>query len=91
MFINHPNDAVQKNWKNWNCYLSNFKDYLISFDPACIAIARERAAEGQKWYLFSSTQEKKKKKRQNLRYSVLQIYDSPAVASFTLINIVKIQ
>ena len=91
MFINHPNHAVQKNRKNWNCYLSNFKDYLISFDPACIAIAREGAAEGQKWSSFCSTQTKKKKKKKNLRYSVLQIYDSPAVASFTLLNIVKIQ
>ena len=90
MFINHPNHAVQKNRKNWNCYLSNFKDYLISFDPACITIAREGAAEGQKSSSFCSTQTKKKRKK-NLRYSVLQIYDSPAVASFTLLNIVKIQ
>ena len=79
MFINHPNHAVQKNRKNWNCYLSNFKDYLISFDPACITIAREGAAEGQKWSSFCSTQTKKKKKRkicdiQFCKFMILQLW-----------------
>ena len=69
MFINHPNHAVQKNRKNWNCYLSNFKDYLISFDPACITIAREGAAEGQKSSSFCSTQTKKKKKEKSAIFS----------------------
>ena len=70
MFINHPNDAVQKNWKNWNCYLSNFKDYLISFDPACIAIARERGQQAGKSGIYSVVLRKKKKKKKKAKSAI---------------------